>query len=207
AEMNQPDFKPTMIKELTPGIQSVNCFFIVIEKTPAVGFRNTVGDFTTVRVADQTGSINLNFFTNEYADCLHPGDICKLKNGHTTMFRGCMSLQCGKAGELFKMSEFCLAFSETPNMSEYNADWAAQFPAKPRPGFEVPVDDPHATPAIGAPPRINAQPLMNLIPPGMSLPGGAGGGGAPMTRDPRAAKRFHDPRSAAAAAAASRGDQ
>ncbi|GMS96357.1 hypothetical protein PENTCL1PPCAC_18532, partial [Pristionchus entomophagus] len=190
------DFKPTPIKELTPNMQTVNCHFIVVEKTPAMGFRNASGEFTTVRVADPTGSINLNFPVAEYGDGVQPGDICKLKNGHTTFFRGCLALQCGKNGELFKINEFTMVFSESPNMSDYNSEWAVQFPAKTRVSLGVP-DDSNSTPVIGAPPRINAQPLMNLLPPGPSSQGGQ----SSAPRDPRAAKRYHDPRSAAAAAA------
>ncbi|GMR48801.1 hypothetical protein PMAYCL1PPCAC_18996, partial [Pristionchus mayeri] len=196
---NPLDFKPTPIKELIPGMQSVNCHFIVVEKKPALGFRNALGDFTTIKVADPSGSVNLNVLASEYGECMQPGDICKLKNGHTTMFKGCLALQCGKNGDLSKINEFTMVFSETPHMSDYNSDWASQFPAKGR----VPSDDLNSTPAIGAPPRNNTQPLLNLLPPGPPSHGNQQPSSLP--RDPRAAKRYHDPRSAAAAAA--RGDQ
>lgn len=57
-----------------------------------------------------------------------------LRNGYTSVYKGMMSLSCGKLGEMLKTGEFFMTFSEIPNMSEYNTDWAAKFPTA-RKGF------------------------------------------------------------------------
>ncbi|VDN28328.1 unnamed protein product [Gongylonema pulchrum] len=38
-----------------------------------------------------------------------------------------MSLSYGKMGEFVKTGEFFMVYSETPNMSEYNAEYAAKY--------------------------------------------------------------------------------
>lgn len=48
-----------------------------------------------------------------------------------------MSLSCGKLGEMVKTGEFFMAFSELPNMSEYNADWAVKFPMTRKGWFKL----------------------------------------------------------------------
>ncbi|KAF8372060.1 hypothetical protein PRIPAC_78489 [Pristionchus pacificus] len=190
------DFKTTPIKDLVPNMGQVNCHFIVIDKHQGGGFRNATGEFIQLKVGDPTGAINMNLIVGECSDLVQPGDICKLRNGMTSFFRGSMSLQCGKQGELCKVGELTMIFSETPNMSDYNSDWARDFPPKTRVN-PVPSNDLNSTPVIGAPPRNSGQPILNLLPPGPSSHGQP----SSMPRDPRAAKRFHDPRSAAAAGA------
>lgn len=44
--------------------------------------------------------------------------------------QGCMSLACGRNGELLKTGEFMMVFNESVNMSEYNAEYARDFPPK-----------------------------------------------------------------------------
>lgn len=51
------------------------------------------------------------------------------RNGFTTIFKGSLSLSYGKMGELLKTGEFFMVYSEVPNMSEYNAEYAAKFPS------------------------------------------------------------------------------
>ncbi|XP_010349856.1 SOSS complex subunit B2 isoform X2 [Saimiri boliviensis] len=39
------------------------------------------------------------------------------------MWKGCLTLYTGRGGELQKIGEFCMVYSEVPNFSEPNADY------------------------------------------------------------------------------------
>jgi len=75
----------------------------------------------TVKVADRTGMVNLSLW-NEPGKVLQSGDIVRMSRGYTGMFKNCMTLYTNRQGEFFKVSEFCMIFSETPNMSEVVED-------------------------------------------------------------------------------------
>ncbi|VDN08566.1 unnamed protein product [Thelazia callipaeda] len=49
-----------------------------------------------------------------------------LRNGFTTIFKGSLNLSYSKMGELMKTGEFFMIYSEVPNMSEYNAEYASK---------------------------------------------------------------------------------
>jgi hypothetical protein len=90
--------------------------------------RTTQGnDVRTIRVADHTGSINMSVW-NDLGEYVTPGDIYRLRNGSTTVYKGQLALAVGKAGEMLKTGEFLLAYSELPDMSAYNAELDAKFP-------------------------------------------------------------------------------
>ncbi|CAG7815296.1 unnamed protein product [Allacma fusca] len=76
----------------------------------------------SIRVADKSGSINLSLW-DEPGTLLQPGDIIRVNKAYASVFKSALTLYIGKGGELHKLGDFCLVFSETPNMSEevYNA--------------------------------------------------------------------------------------
>ena len=47
--------------------------------------------------------------------------------GYTSMFKNSLTIYSSKIGEFVKIGDFCMIFSETPNMSEPNPELAAQF--------------------------------------------------------------------------------
>ncbi|KHN85336.1 SOSS complex subunit B2 [Toxocara canis] len=121
----------TSIGQLVPGMKNLNVTFIVIDVGPSR--RTQQGhDIRTVRVADPTGSI-LMCVWDTVAEVIKSGEIWRLRNGYTSVFRGALGLSCGKAGDLMKIGEFFMLFSEMPNMSEYSAELAAKYPM-PRKG-------------------------------------------------------------------------
>ncbi|XP_069107528.1 SOSS complex subunit B2-like [Argopecten irradians] len=104
------------IKDLRPGIKNVNLMFIVLE----IGKPTRTKDGHEVRsckVADKTGSINISIW-DETGDLLQTGDICRLTKGYANIWKNCLTLYTGKNGEIIKIGEFCMQFSEAPNMSE-----------------------------------------------------------------------------------------
>lgn len=48
---------------------------------------------------------------------------------YASLWKGFLTLYTGKGGEIHKMGEFCMIFSEVPNMSEQN-----MFPSQPKEG-------------------------------------------------------------------------
>ncbi|KAM3718125.1 SOSS complex subunit [Dirofilaria immitis] len=95
--------RPNSISQLMPNMKNVNLTFIVLDigqsrRTPQGH------DVRTIRVADPTGSVLMGVW-NDVGDNISAGDIWRLRNGFTTIFK------------------------EVPNMSEYNAEYAAKFPS------------------------------------------------------------------------------
>lgn len=119
--MAEPQF--TYVKDVRPGMKNLNIIFIVLE----IGKPNRTKDghdVRTVKVADKTGSINVSVW-DQVGDALVTGDICKFVKGYASLWKGCLTLYTGKNGEIWKIGEFCLQFSEQPNFSEPNPEYSA----------------------------------------------------------------------------------
>ncbi|XP_022320236.1 SOSS complex subunit B2-like [Crassostrea virginica] len=110
------------IKDIKPGQKNINIMFIVLEiGTPT---RTRDGhDVRSVKVADKTGSINISIW-DETGDLLQTGDICRLTKGYSNVWKSCLTLYTGKSGEVIKVGEFCMQFTEAPNMSEPKPEYS-----------------------------------------------------------------------------------
>ena len=115
----------TSIKDLRPGMNSLNLNFIVIDIGRAITTKENQ-EVRTVKVADRTGMCNLSLW-NEPGKLLQPGDIVRMTRGYTGMFKNCLTIYTTKFGDFHKTGDFCMIFSETPNMSEPNPELAAQY--------------------------------------------------------------------------------
>lgn len=110
------------IKDIKPGQKNLNVIFIILE----IGAPTRTKDNHTVRsckVADKTGSINISIW-DEIGEMITTGDICRLVKGYTNIFKNCLTLYAGKNGGINKIGEFCMQFSEVPNMSEPSQEYA-----------------------------------------------------------------------------------
>ncbi|KAL4234630.1 SOSS complex subunit B1 [Mactra antiquata] len=110
------------IKDIKPSQKNLNVIFIILE----VGSPTRTKDNHTVRsckVADKTGCINISIW-DDIGDLIMTGDICRLVKGYTNIFKNCLTLYAGKNGGISKIGEFCMQFSEVPNMSEPNPEYA-----------------------------------------------------------------------------------
>ncbi|XP_075687395.1 SOSS complex subunit B2 isoform X2 [Rhinoderma darwinii] len=193
------------IKDIKTGQKNLNVVFIVLE----IGRVTKTKDGHEVRsckVADKTGSITVSVW-DEIGSLIQPGDIIRLTRGYASMWKGCLTLYSGRGGELQKIGEFCMVYSEVPNFSEPNPDFAnPQQKAKPK-------TDVHMDPSNNSQPSTGNGPgSVNLFPnpaPSYSNNGRANGRGPvnPQTivppanpalpsiatisngRDPRRAKR------------------
>ncbi|XP_042581422.1 SOSS complex subunit B2-like [Cyprinus carpio] len=77
------------------------------------------------KVADKTGSITISVW-DEVGSLIQTGDIIRLNRGYASLFKGCLTLYIGRTGDLQKIGEFCMIFSEVPNFSEPNPEVLAK---------------------------------------------------------------------------------
>ncbi|KAJ1524848.1 hypothetical protein ONE63_009716 [Megalurothrips usitatus] len=117
--------KDQMIKDVRGGSKNLNMTLIVLEVGPAVTTKEN-REVRSCKVADQTGCVNISVW-DEPGQFVQPGDIIRLTKGYASYWRTCLTLYCSKAGDIQKIGEYCMLFSEQPNMSEPNPTLAAQF--------------------------------------------------------------------------------
>lgn len=112
-----------LIKDVRPGFKNVNLVFIVLDVSKPTKTKDG-NDIRTIRVADKSGSVNMSVWNDQGAQML-PGDIIRCIRGYTQVWKNQLTLYVGKVGGMEKIGEFCMLFSETPNMSEPNPEFMA----------------------------------------------------------------------------------
>ncbi|XP_070694007.1 SOSS complex subunit B2 isoform X2 [Pempheris klunzingeri] len=113
-----------LLKDVKPGSKNLNIVFIVLE----IGRVTKTKDGHEVRsckVADKSGSIAISVW-DELGSLIQPGDIIKLTRGYASIWKGCLTLYTGRGGDLQKIGEFCMVYSEVPNFSEPNPELLTQ---------------------------------------------------------------------------------
>ncbi|XP_028809763.1 nucleic acid binding protein 1b isoform X1 [Denticeps clupeoides] len=78
-------------------------------------------EIRSCKVADRSGSITISVW-DDVGPLIQPGDIIRLTKGYASLWKGCLTLYTGRAGDLQKIGEFCMVFSEVPNFSEPSSD-------------------------------------------------------------------------------------
>ncbi|KAL4655608.1 SOSS complex subunit B1-A-like [Arapaima gigas] len=115
----------THVKDIKPGLKNLNVIFIVLETGCRVTKTKDGHEVRTCKVADKTGSISISVW-DEIGGLIQTGDIIRLTKGYASVFKGCLTLYTGRGGELQKIGEFCMVYSEVPNFSEPNPEYLAQ---------------------------------------------------------------------------------
>ncbi|XP_058510173.1 SOSS complex subunit B2 [Solea solea] len=118
--MAVPANEAFLIKDVKPGLKNLNIVFIVLE----IGRVTKTKDGHEVRsckVADKSGSIAISVW-DEPGNLIQPGDIIKLTRGYASIWKGCLTLYTGRGGDIQKIGEFCMVYSEVPNFSEPNPE-------------------------------------------------------------------------------------
>ncbi|XP_064590924.1 SOSS complex subunit B1 isoform X3 [Zonotrichia leucophrys gambelii] len=110
----------TLVKDVKPGLKNLNLIFIVLE-TGRVTKTKDGHEVRTCKVADKSGSINISVW-DDVGNLIQPGDIIRLTKGYASVFKGCLTLYTGRGGDLQKIGEFCMVYSEVPNFSEPNPE-------------------------------------------------------------------------------------
>ncbi|XP_068826369.1 zinc transporter ZIP5 isoform X1 [Capricornis sumatraensis] len=150
----------TFVKDIKPGLKNLNLIFIVLE-TGRVTKTKDGHEVRTCKVADKTGSINISVW-DDVGNLIQPGDIIRLTKGYASVFKGCLTLYTGRGGDLQKIGEFCMVYSEVPNFSEPNPEYSAQQapnktvqndsgPAAPQPTTGPPATSPAGTKKTASP--------------------------------------------------------
>ncbi|MGH0161269.1 UNVERIFIED_CONTAM: hypothetical protein FKN15_053807 [Acipenser sinensis] len=121
---NIPTEATVLIKEVKPGLKNLNIVFIVLE-TGRVTKTKDGHEVRSCKVADKSGSITISVW-DELGTLIQPGDIIRLTRGYASMWKGCLTLYTGRGGDLQKIGEFCMVYSEIPNFSEPNPDFLSQ---------------------------------------------------------------------------------
>jgi ssDNA-binding replication factor A large subunit len=102
----------TQIGKLSNYQKNINLSFIVIKEVEV----NKTKEGCLVRtylVADESGSIEYSIWNEE----LNPGDIIRITNGYTTLFKNKNRLYNSKSTTVSRVSHFRKAFSLIPFMS------------------------------------------------------------------------------------------
>ncbi|CAM9947563.1 unnamed protein product, partial [Bubo scandiacus] len=177
----------TLVKDVKPGLKNLNLIFIVLE-TGRVTKTKDGHEVRTCKVADKTGSINISVW-DDVGNLIQPGDIIRLTKGYASVFKGCLTLYTGRGGDLQKIGEFCMVYSEVPNFSEPNPEYVAQ--QSQSKGAQNESASPAASPSGQGPPRGipgPRQPERERAEPG--------GPRAPPQRPPAPPQRPHHPQPA-----------
>ena len=67
-------------------------------------------------VADETGAVEMALY-DQHAAAFSEGNILRLLNGYSSLHRGQLRLYVGAAGQLRRVGDFTMRYSEQPNMS------------------------------------------------------------------------------------------
>ncbi len=113
------DIKPnTEIKDITPGKKLINIIVIVIEKIKTFKLKNEQQIYSFL-VADQTGSIQCNFY-DDIGQSIKEGDVIYIHSGYGSILKNFLALYTPKLdhGNIVKINEFFFLFNEKPNFSD-----------------------------------------------------------------------------------------
>ncbi|XP_004692688.2 PREDICTED: SOSS complex subunit B1 [Condylura cristata] len=168
----------TFVKDIKPGLKNLNLIFIVLE-TGRVTKTKDGHEVRTCKVADKTGSINISVW-DDVGNLIQPGDIIRLTKGYASVFKGCLTLYTGRGGDLQKIGEFCMVYSEVPNFSEPNPEYSAQ----QAPSKMVQNDSSPAAPTPATGPSAASPASESQNGNGLNAPPGPGGGPHPPHTPP-----------------------
>ncbi|XP_064826395.1 nucleic acid binding protein 1b [Oncorhynchus masou masou] len=119
-----PNDAQFLIKDIRLGLKNLNLIFIVLEMGRVTKTKDG-HEVRSCKVADKSGCITLSVW-DEVGGLIQPGDILRLSRGYASLWKGCLTLYTGRGGDLQKIGDFCMVFSEVPNFSEPNPEILAQ---------------------------------------------------------------------------------
>ncbi|XP_043196063.1 SOSS complex subunit B1-B-like isoform X1 [Amphibalanus amphitrite] len=137
------------VREMKPGIKNITINLIILD----IGRPNKTmegHDVRTCRVADRSGSINMSVW-DEPGGLLQTGDIIRVTKGYTNIWKNCLTLYVGKGGDLQRIGDFCMVFSELPFMSEPQTEAQQQQQQQQQPAQPSAASQQAAPPAPSAP--------------------------------------------------------
>ena len=112
------------VKDLHPQAKNLQMKLIVLQVSGSYKTKDG-NEVRSCKVADKTGCINLSLW-GECGNYVQPGDILSLSRSYAVLFKNSLTLYVGKHGSMNKVGEFCMTFSEMPDLSEPNPEWIQQ---------------------------------------------------------------------------------
>lgn len=127
------------LKDMVPAAQNnINTQFIILDKGKVA--LDSKYKRCLALVADETAAAHFELWGDE-CDAFEGGDIIHLVDGIFSYNRNNLVLRAGKKGKAEKVGEFCMAYVETPNMSEIR--WIPD-PNNPKKYMQDAVISPHS---------------------------------------------------------------
>ncbi|CAF1276638.1 unnamed protein product [Rotaria magnacalcarata] len=116
-----PDrFEPTtVVAKLEPNQRQINLLVIVLRIQANPQKTREGHEIHSFKVADRTGSVTLNVWNNT-GKLISPGDILRLQNCITQVFKNELCVKPGRNGIVTKVGEFMMDFKEEPDMSIFS---------------------------------------------------------------------------------------
>ncbi|XP_072349746.1 SOSS complex subunit B2-like [Scyliorhinus torazame] len=121
----------TYVKDIKAGLKNLNLLFIVLEIGRVTKTKDG-HEVRTCKVADKTGSINISVW-DDVGSLIQAGDIIRLTRGYASIWKGCLTLYTGRGGDLQKVGEFCMQYSEVPNFSDPNPEYTSPASSQNKP--------------------------------------------------------------------------
>ncbi|CAN7937302.1 unnamed protein product [Ixodes hexagonus] len=121
--------EPTTIRDLKPGMKNLSIIFIVLEIGEQLKRRLLVAFQNVEPRSRLSNPLAIRLFDKGWY-CCSANIACAILHLYASLWKGCLTLYTGKGGEIQKIGEFCLPFSETPFMSEPNPEFQLQLQAK-----------------------------------------------------------------------------
>jgi ssDNA-binding replication factor A large subunit len=109
-----------LIKDLKPNVKNLNLQVIVLDIQKAIQTKDG-HEIRTVRIADRSGSVNISVW-NECGALLKEGDILRLNNCFTQIWKNQLQVKVSAKGSIVKCGEFMMIFSEQPDMTILPSD-------------------------------------------------------------------------------------
>jgi ssDNA-binding replication factor A large subunit len=100
-----------LIKDLKPNLKNISLQVIVLDIQKPIQTKDG-HEIRTVRIADRSGSVNISIW-NECGALLKEGDILRLNNCFTQIWKNQLQLKVSAKGSIMKCGEFMMIFNGT----------------------------------------------------------------------------------------------
>jgi len=118
------------IEELKPGERELELVFKVVSKGEpnevTSKFDGSTHKVSDIVIGDATGVVVMTLW-DDSIEQVAVGDVYKLENGYTSMFKNALRVNVGKYGKLEKVEEAMDSVNESNNVSEKEFEYRKPF--------------------------------------------------------------------------------
>ena len=114
----------TKVSGLRPGQKGLNAVFILLARIGRVVQSAHTSPVQIWLAADETGSVHLALYDQHASPAAYDeGDILRLCGGYCSLYQGHLRLYVGTGGQLRRIGDFTMRYTESPNIS--SRPWSA----------------------------------------------------------------------------------